>query len=119
VVEQNDNYNNYGGQERLVFTNTSAITSLSITVHVVQTTGITYNSESNSFPGGALNQSESVSGGVISYMWVSGQTIPANYSNGTIYAQYGGTGYAHAQSGDTWTVTSTSNGITSTLSGTF
>ena len=82
---------------------------------------MSFNSQSNSFPGGNLTQSSGVGGGVITYTWVlaSGRTIPANYPNGVVYAQYSGTGAPHASSGDTWTITTTSGGKTATLSGTF
>jgi len=115
-----DNYNNYGGQERLTLTNTYAITAMTVTINVAQTAGVNFNSQSNSFPGGALTQTSTVAGGVITYSWVlaAGTTIPAGY-NGVLYAQFGGSGSAHAMSGDTWTVTSTSNGISSNLTGTF
>jgi hypothetical protein len=50
---------------------------------------------------------------------MSGQTVPAQYSGGSVYAQFSGTGTAHATSGDTWSLTTTSNGIVSTITGTF
>ena len=58
---------------------------------------------------------------MITYSWVlaAGSVIPANYPNGVVYAQYSGTGAAHPSSGDTWTITTTSGGRTSTLTGTF
>jgi prepilin-type N-terminal cleavage/methylation domain-containing protein len=120
AAASNSNYSYYGGQERLDFTNSSSITSMSITIDVAQTSGVTYNSQFNSFPGGALSQGDTTSGGVIAYTYVlgSGQTIPAHYS-GEVGAQWGGTGSVRVTSGDTWTVTSTSGGVTSTLTGTF
>lgn len=116
-----DNYNNYGGQERLAFSDKFSITAMTVTINVVQTTGVTFNSQSNSFPGGDLNQTFTTSGGIITYSFVlgGGQVIPAGYSNGIVYAQFGGTGSPHSMSGDTWSVTSTSNGIVSNLTGTF
>jgi len=115
------NYNYYGGQELLNFTNSSLITAMTITIDVAQTTGVTYNSQFNSFPGGALTQANATSGGVIAYTYVlsSGNTIPAQYSNGQVGAQWSGTGSVRVTSGDTWTVTSTSGGVTSTIAGTF
>jgi signal peptidase I len=114
------NYLNYGGQEVLTLSNSHAITALTITIHVAQTTGVTYGSEYNSLPAGSTTQSESTSGGVITYTWVlnTKSTIPTN-QGGAVYADFNGIGYSHAMSGDTWSVTSTSNGITSTLTGTF
>jgi hypothetical protein len=93
---------------------------MTITINVAQTTGVTYNSAFNSFPGNALTQGNTTSGGYITYTYMlgSGQTIPANYS-GEVGAQWGGTGSTRVTSGDLWTVTGTSGGVTSTISGTF
>jgi len=121
VVPSSDSYNNYGGQERLAFTNPASISAMTITIRVAKTTGVSFAAQANSFPGGSLNQHSSVSGGAIIYSWVlgTGQSTPANYPFGVVYAQYSGIGWPHASSGDTWSVTSTSGGRTSTLSGTF
>jgi general secretion pathway protein G len=121
AATSSSSYNNYGGQERLDFTNQSSITALTITINVAQTTGVTYNSEFNSFPGGALSENATTSGGLITYTYTlnSGQTIPAHYSGGQVGAQWSGTGSVRVTSGDTWSVVSTSGGITSTLTGTF
>jgi hypothetical protein len=121
VTPSSDNYNNYGAQERLAIANTSSITAMSITINVALTAGVTFNSQANSFPGGYLNQTSTTSGGTLIYSYVlgAGQVIPAGYSNGVVYAQFGGTGSPHTMSGDTWSVTSTSGGIASNLSGTF
>jgi len=121
AVASSDNYNSYGGQVRLSLSNTATITAMTITIRVAQTRGVTFNSQANSFPGGALTQSSKVGGGAIvySYVLVAGTSIPANYPNGVVYAQYSGTGSPHPSSGDTWTITSTSGGTTSTLDGTF
>lgn len=113
------NYNNYGGQEQVSLTNESAITSLTITVSIVQSSGVIYNSESNSFPGGDITEGERVAGGVITYTFdLTRGSIPA-HSGGTIYAQFGGNGGVHSFAGDTWSVVSTSRNVTSTLSGNF
>ena len=121
VTPTADNYNNYGGQERLAFTNPNAITAMTITIKVALTGGVTFAAQANSFPGFTVNQSSNVTGGalVFSFVLASGQSIPANYPLGVVYAQYNGTGATHPTSGDTWTVTTTSGGKTSTLSGTF
>jgi hypothetical protein len=109
-----------GGQERITIANQYSITAMTITIKVVQTTGVSYSSQSNSFPGGAVTQSSTTSGGIITYSFVlnSGQTISAG-SGGIGYAQFSGTGTAHSTSGDTWSVTTTSGGTASTLTGTF
>lgn len=112
---------NYGGQERLSFTNTSSITNLSVTITVSATPGVTANGSSNSFPGGYLTARTVTAGnGVITDTYnLTGGTIWADYPSGTVYAQFAGTGTDHDFADDTWTVTSTSGGIQSTLSGTF
>ena len=51
AVPASDNYNNYGGQERLAITNTADITAMTITITVAQTAGVSFNSQANSFPG--------------------------------------------------------------------
>ena len=121
VTPASDNYNNYGGQERLSVVNTYAVTALSITITVAQTAGVTFNSQANSYPGGIVTQTSSVAGGTITYSFVlaAGQSIPAGYQSGVVYAQFGGSGSPHPMSGDTWVVASTANGIASSLSGTF
>lgn len=114
------NYNYYGGQEQLTFANSKAITAMNVTIRVAQTTGVTYNSEYNSFPTGSITQSHSTGGGVITYTYVlTGPSIPASYSGGDVIAQFGGTGSVRVTTADTWSVTTTSGGVTSTLTGTF
>ena len=124
VAPSSSSYNP-GGQERLVIGSPSSITALSATI-VVSPAGYVYynggNDPTSSFPGGALTYSYSTgSGGAITFTYVlnAGQTIPAGYYGTTYLSFYGYWSYMHPTSGDTWTVTSTSNGIVSTLTGTF
>jgi Tfp pilus assembly protein PilE len=115
-------YGGYGGQDILAVSNTKAITGLTITIKVAQTTGVTANGGYNSFPGGIASTTYGTSGGgtlTSTYVLNAGRSIPANSPSGSFAAQYGGTGSARVQTGDTWTVVSTSNGVTSTLSGHF
>ena len=113
--------NNSGGQDDLVLTNKSSITAMTIVIKVAQTAGVSFSSYSNSYPGGVITESSSTAGGFITYSFVlgAGQVIAAGYPNGEVYAQYSDTGTPHPLGGDTWSVTSTSNGKTSTLTGTF
>jgi hypothetical protein len=92
-----------------------------VTITVSPTQGQTENGQSNSFPGGYLTQLTSASNGTISYTFdlKGGATIWADYPSGTVYAQFGGNGHAHVFGDDTWSVTSISGGISSTLSGRF
>jgi len=113
--------NNSGGQEDLVLTNKTSITAMTIVIKVAQTAGVSFSSYSNSYPGGVITESSSTAGGFITYTFVlgAGQVIAAGYPNGEVYAQYSDTGTPHNQGGDSWSVTSTSNGKTSTITGTF
>jgi hypothetical protein len=114
------NSNYYSGQETLTLANTHSITALTITIKVQQTTGVSYNSEGSSFAGGSVTQSATTSGGVIKYVTTlnSGQTVSAG-SSVSVYAQFSGTGVTRVTTADTWTITTTSGGIVSTLSGHF
>jgi hypothetical protein len=82
---------------------------------------VTNKSQGNTFPSGTLQQSSKTSGGVTTYTSTlkAKKTVPAGYSNDTVYVQFKDTKNVHQVSGDTWTVTSISNGLTSTLTGTF
>ncbi|HEY5267008.1 MAG TPA: signal peptidase I [Acidimicrobiales bacterium] len=115
------NVSGYAGQENLAIANTSSITAMKITISIVQTTGVTFSSESNGFPYNTITQNDSTSGGVITYTFTlkSGKTIPAGNSGDTVAANYSATGSAHPLTGDTWSVTSTSGGTVSTISGNF
>jgi hypothetical protein len=110
--------NSYSGTDQLTFTNSSSITALTVTIRVAQTTGVSYANAWNSFPGN-LTQSETTSGGYIVYSYVQNSTPTPAQTNGQITAQWAGNGTARVTSGDLWSVTSTSGGVTSTLSGTF
>jgi hypothetical protein len=116
-------YNGYGGQDILAVRNTRAITAMTITIRVAQTTGVTPNGGYNSFPGGVATTTYGTGSGsgtlTSTYVLNAGHTIPAGSPSGSFAAQYGGTGSPRVQTGDTWTVVSTSNGVTSTISGHF
>jgi general secretion pathway protein G len=111
---------NYGGQDAITLNNSTAVSALTITIKVAQTSTVTYNTEFNNLWGQWGTETDSTSGGYITYTYVltPGQTmIPGNNWNFT--AQYSDQGQPHYTSGDTWSVVSTSGGVTSTLSGTF
>jgi general secretion pathway protein G len=113
-------YGGYGGQDIVTLSNTKAITALTVTINVARTTGVTTNGGYNSLPGGVGSAAWSTGSGVYTYTYtLTSGSIPARYSNGQVAAQYAGTGSPRVTSGDTWRVVSTSNGITSTISGTF
>ena len=52
AVASSDNYNNYGGQERLAVTNTGVITAMTITIKVAQTPACRSTASRTAFPGG-------------------------------------------------------------------
>ncbi len=113
-------YGGYGGQDILTLSNTKSITALTVTINVARTTGVTTNGGYNSLPGGVGNAAWSTGSGFFTYTYtLTSGTIPARYSNGQVAAQYAGTGSPRVTSGDTWSVVSTSNGVRSTISGTF
>ena len=123
VTPSTNTYDGYGGQDILTVSNTSAITTLE---HHHQG-----GADDRREPQWRLQQLRwgnrhddvwhgSGSGTLTStYVLNSDQSIPAASPSGSFAAQYGGTGSARVQTGDTWTVVSKSNGVTSTLSGHF
>jgi len=110
----------YYGQDTLTINNTKAITSLSVTINVALTPGLSYNGEYITFPGGIGATGHSSGGGKMTFTYVlnSNQTITSGY-NGIVAAQFNGTGTARVTSGDTWTVTSITSSGSTTTSGTF
>lgn len=107
-------------REVLTLTNSSPITALSITISVA-TTGVTNKSQGNTLPSGILQQSSQTSGAATTYTSTLKvkKSVPAELSNETVYVQFKDTKSVHQFSGDSWSVTSVSNGVTSTLAGTF
>ena len=119
VVATSDNTNDYSGTETLTFTNTYPIAALSVTITVARTTGLSEANLWNSFPGD-LTERGHASSKTISYTWtLRGSAAPAQNSNDEVTAQWSGDGAFHPVSGDSWSVTSTSNGIRSTLKGSY
>ena len=110
-----------GGRETLSFTNANPITALSVNIRVAVTPGVSYNSMYATYPGSDIVLDNSSSGSTIVYTYaLSGRrTIRASWPNGGTTAQYKGRRTYHPLSGDTWSVTSTSGGITSSASGFF
>jgi endo-1,4-beta-xylanase len=107
------------GEQQVRITNTAPITALSITIVIQRTTGVSFSGQYNTV-GGQITQSNSSTAAAVTYQFAlaPGQTL-SNGTGRTFAAQRGGTGSAHPTTGDTWTVTYTSGGATSTLSGTF
>ncbi len=110
----------YWGEEDVKIGATTSLTALRITVTVSKTSGAGYAGQYNSFPGGALTMGHTDTGQAVVYTYtlVAGQTIPpgSGYIAGS---QYSGTGTAHPTGGDTYAVTATAGGVTTTTTGHF
>jgi general secretion pathway protein G len=111
--------NPWYGDNELVVTNSAPMTALSITIKISKTPGVTYNSQFTTFWGGITTSGHATTATTVDYTFTlnPGQTIvPGSW---TVAAQFNGTGTPRVTTGDTWTVTSTSGGVTSTRNGTF
>jgi prepilin-type N-terminal cleavage/methylation domain-containing protein len=104
-------------QEELSLANLNAMPSqsLSITITVAQTGGLAGTGCSDTFQGNAVQ--DNCPAPSLTYNYLQGNGAIGAGKGGNVYASFSGP--AHATSGDTWTVTSTSGGITSTLTGHF
>lgn len=105
----------YFGQENLILSQaTGAVVHATIVVN--QNTGATISGAYDTF-GNGFSDTSSASGGFITYNFVG--TITPYASNGQLSAQFAGNGTTHLSSSDTWTITTTVGGVSTTLSGTF
>jgi cellulose 1,4-beta-cellobiosidase len=106
-------------EQQVRISNTSPITALSVTITVQRTTGVTVSGQYNTL-GSMVQQSNSSTTSAITYQWTmaSGQTLAPGTAR-SFAAQSNGTGTAHPMSGDTYSVTYTSAGVTRTQTGTF
>ena len=109
----------YYNEQQVKISNTAPITALSVTVVVQRTTGVSHSGQYNTL-GSSVQQSNSSTASAITYQFTlgSGQTLSAG-TNRLFAVQMSGTGTAHPTSGDTYTVTYTSGGVTRTQNGTF
>lgn len=106
-------------EQQVRIANTSAITALSITVVIQRTTGVSHSGQYNTV-GGQIQQSNSSTTSAITYQFAlaPGQTLnPATMR--TFAVQTSGTGTTHPTTGDTYTVTYTTGGVSRTQTGTF
>jgi hypothetical protein len=106
-------------EAQLVLANTGTLTSLSVTVTVQCTTGVSASGQYNTV-GGQITQSNSSTASAITYQFTlaPGQTLGAS-TNRMFAVQMGGTGTVHPTAGDTYTVTYMTGGQTFTTSGHF
>jgi endoglucanase len=104
---------------QLQVANTAPITAMTITIVVQRTPGVSYSGQYNTV-GGQVTQANSSTTAAITYTFTlnSGQTLPASTGR-TFAVQTSGNGSLHPTSGDTWSVTYTSGGASTTTSGTF
>jgi hypothetical protein len=108
----------YFGEEDIKFSNTSSITALTATITVQKTAGVSYNGAYTTFGGTTVTHVDNGSTIVYTFTLNSGQTVSPN-TGLLLAAQFGGTGTAHSTTGDLWSITTTSGGVTNTLSGHF
>jgi fibronectin type 3 domain-containing protein len=106
------------GEEDVVVANTAAITSLSITVTIQKTTGVSFNGQYTTI-GSQIAMSHTTSTTAVTYQFTqaAGQSLGAG--SWTFASQYGGTGTIHPSTGDTYSATYTSAGTTKTVTGHF
>jgi len=104
---------------QLQVANTGSLTALSITIVVQRTSGVSYSGQYNTV-GGQVAQTNSSTTAAITYQFTlaAGQTLPASTGR-TFAVQTSGNGSLHPTAGDTYTVTYTSGGTTTTTSGHF
>jgi chitin-binding protein len=106
-------------EQQVRIANTAPITALSITVVVQRTTGVSHSGQYNTV-GGQVQQTNASTSSAITYQFslASGQTLSPATSR-TFAVQTQGTGTVHPTSGDTYTVTYTTGGVSHTQNGTF
>jgi hypothetical protein len=107
-------------EEQLRFNNTAAITALTVTITVARNpSSLTAGGQYNTI-GGTINQSAATTATQVTFTFTlaPGQQIAAGTGR-TFAAQLNPGGTAHPTSGDSWTVTYTSGGTTTTTSGAF
>ncbi len=109
------------GTEVVTVSNPNPITALTITIEVNQSAGetITYDSKKFSFTKKDFSDSESASGGDLTYAYAldAGDTIASG--GGAATAVFTSSLTTHASGGDTWSVSSVSNGISEVVTGAF
>jgi hypothetical protein len=108
----------YFTEEDVKLSNPAAITALTATITVQKTTGVAYNGQYVTFGGVTMTHTDTGSTIVYTATLNSGQTILPS-TNLLVAAQFSGNGTAHSTTGDTWSLTTTSGGATSTQSGHF
>jgi len=98
-------------QENLNLSSSVRLTSLTATIVVQRTTGVSFSSMFNT-AGGQITMSNSSTASTITYTFTlaSGQSL--NAGSYTLAAQMGGNGTVHPTSGDTFSITSSAGNLT-------
>jgi endoglucanase len=106
-------------EQQVRIANTATLTALTVTIVVQRTAGLSASGQYNTV-GQQVTQSNSSTSTAITYQFAlaAGQSLGAG-TNRTFAAQTSGTGTVHPTSGDTYTVTYTTGGVTTTTSGNF
>jgi fibronectin type 3 domain-containing protein len=105
------------GENDLTLTNTGAVTAMTVTLTVQKTTGVSYNGQYNTTGQFSQTHSETASTIVYTFTLNAGQTFGSG--SNIFAAQYGGTGTAHAATGDTYSISYSADGKAYTLNGHF
>jgi endoglucanase len=108
-------------EEQVQLSNTAPLTGLTVTITVARNpTTLASGGQYNTIGGNSITQSVSTTSTQVVYTFtlVAGQTLPAGTGR-TFAAQMSPGGTAHPTTGDTWSVTYTSGGSSTTNSGTF
>ncbi len=116
------NGNPYYGQEMISVSCLTTLNNITIQIIVQKTVGATYSTASNGFWGGTINQSYTTNSTCIIYTWtiISGQTITCSGGPYQVTAQFSLSGTSQVTSADTYIVTTTTSaGVTTTLTGHF
>jgi endo-1,4-beta-xylanase len=106
-------------EEDVRVANTGTLSALTVAIVVQATQGVSFSGQYNTV-GGQVTQSHSSTSGQVTFTFTlsSGQTLPAG--TGRLFAgQLSGSGTTHVTTADTFTVTATSAGATTTQTGHF
>jgi lysophospholipase L1-like esterase len=106
-------------EEDIRLSNASPLTALAVTIVIQRTAGVSFSGQYNTL-GGAILQANSSTASAITYTYTlaSGQTLPTG--TGRLFgAQASGSGTAHPTGGDTFSVTFSTGGGTTTQTGHF
>jgi endoglucanase len=104
-------------ENRLTFGNTASLTSVTVTIVVQRTPGITFNGLYNTTGDFTQTNTGNTNPATITYTWT--RTVPLPAGSGRLFVAQTNGNAPHPFTGDTWTVTYTTGGQTFTQTGTF